>query len=115
MLDPATVMLWPLLHCTTYDKGALPLGASQIRATAQSVTPVTRRFFGAAAVWASAGFALPRETIPHSITPVAFNARLCNVTCGLLFHPYRRRDHWAVEASSRPARDHQKPRQPAEE
>ena len=45
--DPATVMVCPLLHWTTYDAGALPLGASHARVTVQSVTPVTRRFFGA--------------------------------------------------------------------
>ena len=47
---------------------ALPLGASHIRATVQSVTPVTRRFFGATAdCWASAAFELPRGTTPNRI------------------------------------------------
>src|SRR5688500_12446681 len=59
-------MLWPLLHWTTYDEGALPLGASHIRATVQSVTPVTRRFFGAGADWrASAALELPRGASPN--------------------------------------------------
>src|SRR5687767_1836484 len=90
-------MLWPLLHWTTYEEGALPLGASHMRARVQSVTPVTRRFFGAD--WASAGFALPRETTPNRIMPIAFNASFPIVTCGLLSN-YDLSDR--RQASSRP-------------
>ena len=64
--DPATVMLCPLLHWTTYEAGALPLGASHVRVTVQSVTPVTRRFFGAGAdCRASAALELPRGASPN--------------------------------------------------
>ena len=66
--DPDTVMLRPLLHWTTYEAAALPLGASHIRATVQSVTPVTRRFFGAAPdCRANAAFELPRGTSPNKM------------------------------------------------
>src|SRR6188474_3020625 len=79
-------MVWPLLHWTTYEEGALPLGASHIRATVQSVTLVTRRFFGAAAdCWASAALELPRETTPNrrATMPIVSNARFRIVTLGL--------------------------------
>src|SRR5829696_2628354 len=81
-------MLWPLLHWTTYPDGALPLAASHVRATVQSVTAVTRRFFGAATdCWASATFEFPRGTTPDSITTmhIASNASLRILTFGLLF------------------------------
>jgi hypothetical protein len=66
----------------------LPLGASHIRATVQSVTPVTRRFFGAATdCWASAAFELPRGTTPNRMATmhIASNASFRILTFGLLF------------------------------
>src|SRR5688572_14147426 len=63
--EPATVMVRPLLHWITYDAGApLPLGASHARVTVQSVTPATRRFFGADTDCANAALELPRGASP---------------------------------------------------
>src|SRR4029450_3016109 len=53
-------MLRPLLHWMAYDAGAFPFAPSQANVTVQSVTPVTRRFFGADEDCASAAVELPR-------------------------------------------------------
>src|SRR5262245_61543369 len=58
-------MLWPLLHRITYDAGAFPLGGSHARFSVQSVTPTTRRFFGAdEACRASTALEFPNQTSP---------------------------------------------------
>ena len=53
-------------HCRLTYEEELPLGASQLSVTVQSVTPVTRGFVGADVdVWASAAVELSRDTSPN--------------------------------------------------
>src|SRR4029450_3004133 len=108
-------MLWPLLHWITYAEGALPLGASHIRAPVQSVTPVTRRFFGAAAdCWASAAFELPRGTTPNRMATmhIASNASFPILTFGLFIVIPIQQTRWRPTAGIRDLRhDHSGRRQ----
>src|SRR4030095_2243342 len=108
-------MRWRLLHWTTYEEGALPLGASHIRATVQSVTPVTRRFFGAAAdCWASAAFELPRGTTPNRMATmhIASNASFPILTFGLFIVIPIQQTRWRPTAGIRDLRhDHSGRRQ----
>src|SRR5687768_2418347 len=88
VFDPGTGVVWPVLLWMTYPEGAFPLGASHARVTVQSVTPATRRLFGAATPWASAALEFKPTTSPSRMVTMR--------TYGLLFPAVGRR------ASSRP-------------